>query len=279
MSKSKVIIFVRHGQSQTNATDIFQSGDQVTTDPLTDHGIHAARALADRLAKLHVDTILSSSYLRARQTAGLINEKLNVPHLVPVLDRKKIIDMDPNDPHLSDHVSLLREIDLPSELKGLHFRDKKADAIRKTMKRTHALRRKVLPLRSHFSDEENIYDVWDRALTITKYLEARPESSIVVVAHGGILKVWLASILFGQETEIQDRMIRVAILKGYTRFVQRSWWDNTGFLTVLYDEEEGWRVPIANVNHLNPLIPNVLGNGIRARRDRPADDEAKEYLE
>ena len=46
-------------------------------------GQQDARRLAERLAALPVDLVVSSSYLRARTTAGLIAEATSVPHVVP----------------------------------------------------------------------------------------------------------------------------------------------------------------------------------------------------
>src|SRR6187401_981842 len=70
MTDHQQFIVIRHGESQTNATDTFQAGNQTDLDPLTPLGMEDARRLAERLAELPVDVIVSSSYLRARSTAG-----------------------------------------------------------------------------------------------------------------------------------------------------------------------------------------------------------------
>jgi broad specificity phosphatase PhoE len=47
-----------------------------------------------------------------------------------------------------------------------------------------------------YSDEENLHDLWRRAEEIRRCLEARKQRLVVVVSHGGILKVWLAHLMF-----------------------------------------------------------------------------------
>ena len=70
------IIFVRHGHSQKNAERVLSS----TPDkwPLTDKGREGIQKLAEELDK-NIDVIISSPILRAKQTAEIINEKLNLP--------------------------------------------------------------------------------------------------------------------------------------------------------------------------------------------------------
>lgn len=89
------------------------------------------------------------------------------------------MDLPADDPDLAIHPSLLREIDLPSELQGLAFHDPQAREIQ------HAAMAVADKPDGRFSDEENLYDLWRRAEEIRRYLEARPERLTVVVAHGG----------------------------------------------------------------------------------------------
>jgi broad specificity phosphatase PhoE len=72
MTDYQHFIVIRHGESETNATNTFQAGNQYDSDPLTPLGQEDAGRLAQRLALLPVDLVVSSSYLRARSTATLI---------------------------------------------------------------------------------------------------------------------------------------------------------------------------------------------------------------
>jgi hypothetical protein len=116
MTDHQQFIVIRHGESETNATNTFQAGNQYDSDPLTTLGQEDAQRLAERLAELPVDVIVSSSYLRARSTAGAIAEATGATHLVPVWKDSSWVDLPVEDPEVQDHVSLLREIDVPSEL-------------------------------------------------------------------------------------------------------------------------------------------------------------------
>ena len=66
MTAYQQFVVIRHGESETNATNTFQAGNQYDTDPLTPLGAEDAGRLAQRLALLPVDLVISSSYLRAR---------------------------------------------------------------------------------------------------------------------------------------------------------------------------------------------------------------------
>ena len=79
MTDYQQFIVIRHGESRTNATNTFQAGNQYDSDPLTALGIEDANRLAERLTTLPVDIVVSSSYLRARTTAGVIAEATDAP--------------------------------------------------------------------------------------------------------------------------------------------------------------------------------------------------------
>jgi broad specificity phosphatase PhoE len=223
MTDHQQFIVIRHGESQTNATNIFQAGNQYDSDPLTELGMEDARHLAERLADLPIDVIVSSSYLRARSTAAAIAEATGAPHVVPVWQDSSLIDLSANDSDIGDHVSLLREIDVPSELRGLRFDDPQAREIQ------HAALAVADQPDVHYSNEENLFDLWRRAEDIRRYLEARTERLIVVVAHGGINKVWLAHLMFTAVPGL-DTPTQLAAYRGFTRL---GWWDNTGALIQL----------------------------------------------
>ena len=59
------IYLIRHGQTDLNAARVIQFPDT----PLSKRGEEQARRVGERLAKVPVDLVLSSDYVRARQTA------------------------------------------------------------------------------------------------------------------------------------------------------------------------------------------------------------------
>jgi len=68
----KTIYFVRHGESQTNAGPVCFGKDAL----LTEKGRGQAFFTAKRVSKLPIQSIISSSLVRAKQTAEIINEKM-----------------------------------------------------------------------------------------------------------------------------------------------------------------------------------------------------------
>jgi broad specificity phosphatase PhoE len=264
MTEHQRFVVVRHGESRTNATNTFQAGNQYDTDPLTSQGMSHARRLAQRLAAHPVDLIVSSSYLRARTTAGLIAEATGSSHLVPVREDSSWVDLRATDPDVGGPASLLREIDVPSELQGLPFHDPRAQAIQ------HAAMALADQPGRHYSDEENLHDLWQRAEEIRRYLESRTEGLIVVVAHGGILKVWLAHLMFTAISGL-DTSAQLAAYRGFTRL---GWWDNTGVVSMRFSPRQGWMWLMTDIQHLEPEYLSFMPSVPRAA----APDTGAEYL-
>jgi broad specificity phosphatase PhoE len=262
----KQFVVIRHGESQTNATNTFQAGNQYDADPLTPLGAEDAGRLAERLAALPVDLVVSSSYLRARSTAGLIAQATRAPHIVPVRKGSSWVDLSASDPDIGNHDSLLREIDVPGELQGLPFHDPRARAIQ------HAAMAVAHQPDGRHSDEENLYDLWRRAEEIRQYLEARAEQLIVVVAHGGILKVWLAHLMFTAVPGL-DTPEQLAAYRGFTRL---GWWDNTGVLSFRFSPRQGWQWLMTDIQHLQPDYFSFMPSGPRVAASAP--DAGAEYL-
>ncbi|MBJ6363547.1 histidine phosphatase family protein [Paenibacillus sp. GCM10012307] len=82
MNKTKTIGWVRHGKTDWNALGKIQGQTDI---PLNEEGIRQAQALAERLATegLQWDGVVSSPLSRARETARMIAERLDIPLLAP----------------------------------------------------------------------------------------------------------------------------------------------------------------------------------------------------
>jgi broad specificity phosphatase PhoE len=75
--------FVRHGESEGNAARIFTGQ---TDSPLTARGREQAATVAEELAKVKFDRIVSSDLARARDTAEVIAKPRGIPvEIVPEL--------------------------------------------------------------------------------------------------------------------------------------------------------------------------------------------------
>ncbi|MEK3881436.1 histidine phosphatase family protein [Paenibacillus sp. PL2-23] len=77
-----IIGLVRHGQTDWNAQGIIQGQTDI---PLNEAGVQQAQSLANRLAEEAPiwNAVISSDLQRARRTASIIAEKLDIPVLAP----------------------------------------------------------------------------------------------------------------------------------------------------------------------------------------------------
>jgi broad specificity phosphatase PhoE len=82
MQKTTIYV-IRHAQSEHNLSGSLSEEPQKTYgtlgSPLTEEGKRQASMLARELKRLHIDCILASHLNRARQTAEIFGEALNLP--------------------------------------------------------------------------------------------------------------------------------------------------------------------------------------------------------
>jgi broad specificity phosphatase PhoE len=70
------LLLVRHGETDWNADGRLQGH---TDRPLTDFGRRQARQLAEELSEQELEAIYSSDLARARETAEVVGERLELP--------------------------------------------------------------------------------------------------------------------------------------------------------------------------------------------------------
>ena len=70
------LLLVRHGETDWNAAGRLQGH---TDRPLSDYGREQARRLAEQLAGEEFDAIYASDLARARETAEIVGERLQLP--------------------------------------------------------------------------------------------------------------------------------------------------------------------------------------------------------
>lgn len=245
----KEIIFVRHAECESNQLETHQAGNQVETDPLTAEGVAQARALAQRFGHIAVEAIISSSYLRARQTAGLIAEATGADVWVPVYEQGRLVDKSQHDTDLVEQAALLRELDVPSELEGLHYRSRQAKDIKDEAEQY------LREPDARYSDQENLHDQWKRSADIVEYLKSRPEQLMVVVSHGGLLKYLLGHLAMTGEDELPLQHKVVAA----DRMAHLMWYHNTGITAVMYEERTGkWQWLPTDIDHLHPKYFSIM---------------------
>lgn len=160
------IILVRHGQSETNVSKTLSNPQTV----LTKDGIKQAEKLAARLSTFNIDLILTSDYVRAMQTAEIINKSCRSEMLREPLIREKTVPtkMLGQSAKSTDHQDYVKQL-----LEHLAEPD------------------------WHYADEENVFDVHKRAKEFANKLTALNKNNVLVVSHTGFLKVFLATIMLG----------------------------------------------------------------------------------
>ncbi|MDF2556532.1 MAG: yhfR [Bacillales bacterium] len=113
------ICLVRHGETDWNLQNILQGSSDI---PLNNTGKMQAQKSSDVLKDIHWDIIISSPLKRARETANIINLKLNLPIIemdefkernygkaegLPLKEYNKML---PNIPGLESHESVTKRI-------------------------------------------------------------------------------------------------------------------------------------------------------------------------
>lgn len=162
------LYIVRHGQTEGNALDVRQSRDGF----LSPDGIQEARALADKLSELVIDSIFTSPFPRARQTADIISAKV-----------KQL---------LVQESEYLAEVRLPSELIGTPKNDPRSERILASIEAHYES-----PV-WRYADEETFEEFTLRARTVLDYLSRTGFERVVVVSHERFIRVLVGIILLGK---------------------------------------------------------------------------------
>jgi len=164
----KTIYFVRHGESEVNASDVW-IGDNTE---LTEKGIRQTEYIASRCKKLPIDVIISSTLKRAKETAEIIKNKISKP---------------------LEYSDLFVERKWPSEQVGFPKNHPKADEIKRIVWDNFS------DPEFRYSDEENFNDLKERIRKALIFLENRPEENILVVTHGFVMRIIVAYVVMGEE--------------------------------------------------------------------------------
>ncbi|GAB6100512.1 alpha-ribazole phosphatase [Halanaerocella petrolearia] len=159
------VILVRHGETSWNQAGKFQGSKDI---PLNDKGITQARKLAERLERTEIDAIYASDLSRASKTAEIIAQD----HNLSVEER-----------------SALQEIDF-GQWEGLTFNDLERDY------QTEFEAWEQDPVNNGAPSGENLGEFETRLVTsLKKILTHHSEERILLVAHGGVIRVLVATFL------------------------------------------------------------------------------------
>jgi isoleucyl-tRNA synthetase len=156
---------MRHGESEANTLGISNSRDR-NRYPLTEKGIKEVEARARELARSGVDVIVSSDFMRTKETARIIARVVGIPE---------------NQIVYHDH---LREFDVGSEREGRPWRETEL----------FVRQGKTYP------EMETPVDVKRRAFSALYDIDSRYEGKrILIISHGAILN----TLFTGVETEAE----------------------------------------------------------------------------
>ncbi|HAP37428.1 hypothetical protein A2574_01810 [Candidatus Shapirobacteria bacterium RIFOXYD1_FULL_38_32] len=188
------VYFVRHGSTDSLEKKISQPNDE----PLNQKGLNQAKGLAERFAKTQLDLIVSSSHLRAVQTAKAINEEIQISELFV-------------------------EVRKPSEVIG---RSKEDGEIKVILQRISEMYTKNPNW--HYSDEENFEDLKKRGMQALEFLKSQNKENILVVSHGHFVALLLGLMLFGKEFPVEAALL----FRNFFRF------GNTGVSICKYEDNK-----------------------------------------
>ncbi len=167
---TKLIYFVRHGETLLNAQNIRQGPE----GSLSELGRAQALATAKRFPKHkgHPQVIISSPYQRTKETAEILAKELGM----------KI-----------EYCDLLVERRNPTEIIGQWGGDPKVKLIVDQMDKSfHEDNLRI-------SDEENFVDLKARAKKLLKFIKWRWEKRIIMITHGIFLKMVISYMLKGEK--------------------------------------------------------------------------------
>jgi probable phosphoglycerate mutase len=162
----KKVYFVRHGQSEGNASDKYQ----LDSSSLSALGREQASQIADRATRLPVEALIASSMPRAQETAEFIQTATGLA---------------------IESSDLFVERQRPPAQQGLVRTSPEAVAMDEAMIENFAVSGYRL------AGEENFDDLKERASKALSYLINHKKDSLLVVTHGLFLRVLLAQASFG----------------------------------------------------------------------------------
>lgn len=161
----KTIYLVRHAESEGNAGLHFQ-GEQTR---LTDRGREQAAFVAERCSRIPIDAIVTSSMVRAEETAKVISERISLPYTT------------------SEYFAERRR---PSSIIGTSMDDPEAQKINDDWTAS------LMQGGPRVLDGENYEELSHRAEKALGFLAGHESEHILVVSHGFFMDMLLARAIF-----------------------------------------------------------------------------------
>lgn len=195
MADSKQVYFVRHGEAEGNKYDFSQS----PSTPLTATGRQQAVALAKRFSSLPVDRIISSTMKRAQDTAQYLGDAKGLP--VETVDWC----------HETLKAKSLAGQSRQSTVYQDYLQNERANWANPNWR---------------YEDGENFADILARVERGITWLEAQPETAIVVCTHGRFLRVLVSYLLHQKQLTAELELQTAAVLQDKNTGI--TWFTNQG---------------------------------------------------
>lgn len=218
----KTIYFFRHAQSEGNLRHIQATDEDIHPEEqhITDLGKQQAEKLSDRLGRLNLEVLISSTLTRAKETTEIINKKHN---------------------YKTEYSDLFIERQKPSSIIGKLRNDEMVLSIEKAWK--HSL----FTSNQQVEDGDCYDSLVKRAQQCLEFLEARPEQVIGVITHEFFLNTIILQAILGETLTPAT----------YQKFQEQSWVENTGIVILHYNQDypyKGWKMITYNdYSHLDNL--------------------------
>ena len=169
----KHVYFIRHGETLANRSHRHQQPDE----PLSKQGEAEALEAVKLLKELKIDTLVASSYVRARETAEILGEELGLP----------IIPMDE-----------VVEFRRPASIYGKHHLSLASFSY-------------LWDLYQHQADPkwdndgaENLFTIRNRMLTAQQKIEALPGKQIAVVSHAIFMDMFTQMVCTERDLKLRE---------------------------------------------------------------------------
>lgn len=167
-----MVCLIRHGQTNWNAEKRLMGSTDI---PLNKNGIEQVKSLGQEISQLEISHIFSSDLLRAKETAEIINNFINV------------------------------DILLDSRLRELNYGDIEG----KTLKEISSENWNRFNLYPEQLNAESFENMYDRVKNFFEDFAKRNISNVIIITHGGTLRM----ILYYSKNK--DHFIKEDYIKNY----------------------------------------------------------------
>ncbi|MSU55679.1 MAG: histidine phosphatase family protein [Candidatus Taylorbacteria bacterium] len=212
------IFIIRHGETELNALGLKQGPE----GSLSEHGRKQMALATAQLKDIKFSKIICSPYLRTKESAEILSQAISAP---------------------LEYSDLFKERKNPTEIIGTH---KESQEQKDIMDLIVANRHDPS---WHYSDEENFYDLVERARNALTFLENQEGENILIVSHAYFMGTMILHVLLGDfltpEVFYSTRMKFPVANSGVSeiRFVEK-------------DNKKEWRlITLNNYQHLTAGIP------------------------